>query len=201
MLQAESTTLTELSGEAPPAAWAERKRRHWPVRDLIVIGIFAAVVKISSLIIALVGGGMNPLTLIVKNAVFTSLLVVLLHKVPRLGTLTLFVGVSAVVSLLLLGSGAILLPMSLVAALFAEMVITLFGGYRRTVGILVGVAVYDLASKGASLGISWLVMREQPELLITISTMVAIGYLGALAGLYSGHLFVKELRHAGIVHQ
>ena len=165
------------------------------------MGIFAAVVKIASLAIALVGGGMNPLTLLIKNAVFTSLLIVLLHKVPRLGTLTLFIGVSALVSLLLMGSGAVLLPVSLVAALLSEGVILLAGGYRRTVGIILGVAVYDLASKGLSLGLSWLIMREQPALLVTISTMVSIGYLGALMGLGSGHRFVKELRHAGIVHQ
>jgi energy-coupling factor transport system substrate-specific component len=29
--------------------------------------------------------------------------------------------------------------------------------------------------------------------------MVAIGYLGAVAGLFTGLRFVKELRHAGIV--
>ncbi len=183
------------------ASLPKRKSRHWPVRELIVIGIFAAVVKVASLVIALIGGGMNPLTLLAKNAVFTSLLVVLLHKVPRLGTLTLFIGVSAIVSLLLMGSGAILLPVSLVAALLSELVILLAGGYRRTIGIMMGVAVYDLSSKGLSLGLSWLVMREQSALLITISIMVAIGYIGALIGLGSGHLFVKELRHAGIVHQ
>ncbi len=178
-----------------------KRKPHWPVRDLIVIGIFAAVVKIASLGIALIGGGMNPLTLLAKNAVFTSLLVVLLHKVPRFGTLTLFIGVSAIVSLLLMGNAAILLPVSLASALLSELIIMIAGGYSRTTGILLGVAVYDLASKGISLGLSWLIMREQPALLLTISAMVGFGYLGALAGLGSGHLFVKELRHAGIVRQ
>lgn len=171
------------------------------MRELIIIGVFAAIVKIASLAIALVGGGMNPLTLLIKNAVFTSLLVVLLHKVPRFGTLTLFIGVSAIISLLLMGSGAILLPVSLVAALFSELAIQAVGGYRRSVGIILGVAIFDLMSKGASIGLSWLIMRENPGLMIAISTMVAIGYIGALAGLGGGHLFVKELRHAGIVHQ
>lgn len=194
-----SNRSRERGGSLRPAQKA--KRFHWPVRDLIVIGIFAAVVKIASLAIALVGGGMNPLTMLIKNAVFTSLMVVLLHKVPRPGTMVLFIGVSAMVSLLLLGSGAILLPVSLVAALLSEAVIALAGGYRRTTGILLGVAVFDFASKGATLGLSWLIMREQPGLLITISIVVAIGYVGALMGLGGGTLFVKELRHAGIVHQ
>ena len=51
---------------------------YWNVRELVVIGIFAAVIKVSSILVALVGGGMNPLTLIMKNLLFTTLLVVLL---------------------------------------------------------------------------------------------------------------------------
>ncbi|MGE4292633.1 MAG: MptD family putative ECF transporter S component [Desulfovibrio sp.] len=177
------------------------RRRYWQVHDLIVIGIFAAVIKIASLAVALMGGGMNPLTLLLKNAVFTSLLVVLLHKVPRFGTLTLFIAVSAVVSLLLMGSGAILLPASLLAGLASEAVILLVGGYGRTLPILLGVAVFDLTSKGMALGMSWLTMREQPALLVTVSIMVVMGYVGALMGLGGGVYFVKELRHAGIVRQ
>ena len=196
-----STDNPSWSPSGAPGPAPERKRRHWQVHDLIVIGIFAAVIKISSLSVALVGGGMNPLTLLAKNAIFTSLLVVLLHKVPRFGTLTLFIGVSAIISLLLMGSGAILLPASLAAGLLSEAAIVLAGGYRRSLGIFVGVALYDLTSKGLSLGLSWLTMREQPGLLITISIMVAMGYVGALMGLGGGHLFVKELRHAGIVRQ
>ena len=44
----------------------------------MVLGVFAASIKVTSLIIALAGGGMNPVSLILKNLVFTTLLVVLL---------------------------------------------------------------------------------------------------------------------------
>lgn len=33
------------------------------MRELVLIGVFAAVTKVSSILVALVGGGMNPLPL------------------------------------------------------------------------------------------------------------------------------------------
>jgi energy-coupling factor transport system substrate-specific component len=189
------------TGQDQVLAGRGARRPYWSVRDLVVIGIFAAVVKVSSMAVALAGGGMNPLTLLAKNAVFTTLLVVLLYKIRRFGTLTLFVGVSAVVSLLLMGSGVTLLPAMLVAAALCEGVILLAGGYGRGAALVLGVALFDLLSKGLSLGLSWLMMREQPALLATITLMVSIGYVGALMGLFGGLAFVKELRHAGIVRR
>ena len=62
---------------------------RWTAQELVVLGVFAAAAKISSLLIALAGGGMNPVMLILKNLVFTTLLVVLLTKVPKSGTLLL----------------------------------------------------------------------------------------------------------------
>ena len=59
------------------------KKRYWQVRELIVIGIFAALIKVSTLLIAIAGGSMNPVTLVLKNIVATSLLVVLLYKVRK----------------------------------------------------------------------------------------------------------------------
>ncbi|MEF2146366.1 MAG: MptD family putative ECF transporter S component [Desulfovibrionaceae bacterium] len=175
--------------------------KNWPVRDLIMIGIFAAIIKISSLVVAFAGGGMNPLTLLLKNAIHTTLLVVLLYKVRRFGTLTLFVCVSAVVGLLLMGGGITLLPAMIVAGLLAEAFIVLFGGYANTFALLFGVALFDLLTKSLSLGMSWLMMREQPALLVTVSLMVTVGYVGSLMGLGGGVMFVKELRHAGIVRR
>lgn len=176
------------------------KRRHWPARDLITIGIFATVVKISTLAVTLIFGNMTPLTLLVKNVLFTSLLVALLHKVPRFGTLTLFIGVSTIASLLLMGNGAVLLPASLVAGLLCELIILAFGGYRRATSILLGVAVYALASKGLSLGFSWLTMRGQTDLSANACIIMSLGCVGTMIGLGCGHLLVKELRHAGIIH-
>lgn len=178
-----------------------KTKQHWLVGELILMGIFAAVVKISSLFIAFAGGGMNPLTLMLKNAVYTILLVVLLHKVRKFGALTLFTAVSALVSLLLMGSGIALLPAMLAACLLAEGVIMLTGGYGNLFSLLLGVGMYDLLSKAMALGMSWVMMREQPQLIITAAVMIAIGWIGSLLGLGGGVMFVKELRHAGIIHE
>ena len=89
----------------------------------------------------------------------------------------------------------------LLAGLAAEGLIVLLGGYSRGWTVLAGVACYDLLFKACSLGISWIFVREQPELLWISAVFVAIGYLGALLGLPAGSRFVKELRHAGIVHE
>lgn len=187
---------------AAPAAGARRGlASRWQVSELITIGIFAAVIKVSSLAIALAGGGMNPVTLVLKNAVFTALLIVLLHKVRVFGTLTLFTLISAVVSLLLMGAGLTLLPAMLLAGLASETLVKVLGGYGRTAALMLGVAMFDLLSKALALGFSWLMMREQPALMLTSTVMVTVGYVGSLLGLWGGVAFVKELRHAGIVRK
>ena len=60
------------------------KTAYWKSQELVMIGVFAAAIKLSSLLIALAGGGMNPVTLILKNLVFTTLLIVLLACLWRL---------------------------------------------------------------------------------------------------------------------
>jgi energy-coupling factor transport system substrate-specific component len=175
-------------------------RHYWEVRDLAVIGIFSALVKTASVTVALAGGGMNPITLILKNLVFTTLLIVALFKVRKFGALLLFTVVNTIFGALLMGGELALLPPMLLAGLVAEGVIVATGGYAKPLALMLGVAVYDLAYKGGALGLSWLFMREQPQLMWLITIMVIIGYTGALAGLVVGARFVKELRHAGIVH-
>ncbi len=172
----------------------------WQVGDLVVVGVFTALIKASTMIVTFAGGGMNPLALLLKNCLFTTLLIVLLYKVSKFGVILLFTLVSAIVSLLLMGSGITLMPAILLAGLVAEGLVFLCGGYTKPLALLLGVAVYDLLSKGFALGLSWLVMREQPELLLTVSFMIAIGYVGSLVGLGGGMAFVRELRHAGIIH-
>lgn len=179
----------------------EIPRHYWQVRELVTIGVFAALIKVSSLLVALVGGGMNPLTLVLKNLIFTTLLVVLLFKVRKQGTLLLFNVVSILMSMLLMGGGFFLLPAMILAGLMAEGVILLFGGYGRGWAVLAGVACYDLLFKVSSLGISWIFVREQPELLLMSAIFVLMGYGGAILGLPVGWRFVRELRHAGIVHE
>lgn len=178
-----------------------RPRHYWQVRELVTIGVFAALIKATSILLALVGGGMNPLTLVLKNLVFTTLLVVLLFKVRKTGTLLLFSAVSILISMLLMGGAFLLLPAMLVAGLAAEGILLLLGGYRRGWTILVAVACYDLLFKLSSLGVSWFFIREQPALLWMSVIFVLIGYSGAILGLPLGSRFVKELRHAGIVHE
>lgn len=171
----------------------------WQVRDLVILGVFAAAAKLSTLLVALVGGGMNPVTLLAKNCIFTVLMLVLLCKVRRPGTLTLFVCVNMLISLLLLGGAVSLLVPMLVAAVFAECMVFVCGGVHKTWPLFVGVGLYDLLSKVLSLGMSWFFMRENAAMMYVAVPMVALGYLGSIAGLFCGGQAVKELRHAGFI--
>lgn len=172
---------------------------YWSAQELVVLGVFSAAAKLSTLLVALVGGGMNPVSLLAKNLIFTTLLVVMLYKVRKPGTLTLFVLVNMLISMLLLGGSVTLLPAMLLAAGFAEAVVACSGGMGKPWSPVLGVAVYDLTSKVFSLGVSWLFMRENPALLYVIVPIVIIGYAGSFCGLFSGVRAVRELRHAGIV--
>ncbi|MDR3043829.1 MAG: MptD family putative ECF transporter S component [Desulfovibrio sp.] len=192
---------SELSPSVRSGALRRAGARYWAVRELVTVGVFAALTKVSSLLVALVGGGMNPLTLMLKNLVFTVLALVLLFKLRKPGTLLLFTLVNVLVSMLLMGGGFFLLPSMLVAGLAAEGIILLLGGYRNELALVAGIACYDILFKAGSFGVSWLFVREQPELLWFTGVVVAIGYLGALAGLPVGLRFLRELRHAGIVHE
>ena len=173
--------------------------RHWSTQELVTIGVFAAVIKASTLLVAYLGGGMNPITLMAKNCIYTMLMIVLLHKVPRVGTLTLAAFVTAFVSLLFMGQGVLHTPGVLLASLFAELLVVVLGGYKKTTSIVIGVLVLEILSKIISLGISWLMMREQPGMLITVSLFITIGVIGTFVGLGLGVKFTKELRHAGII--
>ena len=180
---------------------SELVHRYWSAHELVVIGVFAAAAKVSTLLVALAGGGMNPVSLLLKNLIYTTLLVVMLYRVRKAGTLLLFSLVSMLVSALLLGASITLLPAILLGALMAEAFVALGGGYGRPWGPVLAVGVYDIVSRVSSLGISWLFMRENPSLLMAAVPVVILGYLGAAAGLVTGYNAVKELRHAGIVRQ
>ena len=174
---------------------------RWSARELVVIGVFAAASKVATLLVALAGGGMNPISLAGKNLIFTTLLVVMLCKVRRPGTLFLFTVISIIVSMLLLGASVTLLPAMFLAALTAE--VAMWPG-RSSPGVgnaVLGAAVFDIVSKVLSLGVSWLFMRENPAMMAMAAPFVVIGYLGSVGGLFSGVRAVRELRHAGIIHQ
>lgn len=172
---------------------------RWSAKDLVVIGIFAAAAKISTVLIAMVGGGMNPVSLLLKNMVFTTLLVVMLFKVKQSGTLTLFVIVSTLVNFLLLGGNITLIVPMLFAALLSELLMASVRKAGLPGSVYWGVGCFDLICKFGSLGISYLMMRESPALMAVVIPIVIIGYVGSLIGLWTSYRSTKELRHAGII--
>ena len=180
-------------------SWLRRFGDRWGARDLVVIGVFAATAKLSTVLIAMVGGGMNPVNLLLKNVVFTTLLVIMLYKVRQPGTLSLFVIVSALVNFLLLGGNVTLIPPMLAAALVSEAVMKFVKSLGWKGAVFWGVGCFDFLSKGLSLAVSYLMMRESPALMAVVLPIVLIGYAGSLIGLYTGYRSMKELRHAGIV--
>ena len=180
-------------------SWLRRFGDRWGARDLVVIGVFAATAKLSTVLIAMVGGGMNPVSLLLKNVVLTTLLVIMLYKVRQPGTLSLFVIVSALVNFLLLGGNVTLIPPMLAAALVSEAVMKFVKSLGWKGAVFWGVGCFDFLSKGLSLAVSYLMMRESPALMTVVLPIVLIGYAGSLIGLYTGYRSMKELRHAGIV--
>lgn len=176
---------------------------YWDTESLVVVGLFTALSKVVSLMIALLGGGMNPLTLFLKNGVATALLVVLVARVGKFGVLALYVLVGQVVSFLIAGGAmSMLLPGFLIAALLSDGLVSLCGGYRRIGAVLAGVALYDLLGRAISMGYSLLHARENMAMVAVAGVFIAIGYLGCVfIGLPCGAKFVKELRHAGIIRE
>ena len=172
---------------------------RWQTDELILVGTFAALIKIVSLIVSLLGGGMNPITMILKNVLCTSMLVVLFHKVPRTGVLTLYVIQQAIIMMVLMGRGMTIVPGYILAAVLADAVGFLVGGYKNTLSILLGIAFYDFASRVIAMGLAWFFMRENPALYYVALVVVTLGYTGCLIGLFTGVKFVKEFRHAGII--
>lgn len=192
--------MTEMTLERKEGrSWLRRFGDRWGARDLVVIGVFAATAKLSTVLIAMVGGGMNPVSLLLKNVVFTTLLVIMLYKVRQPGTLSPFVIVSALVNFLLLGGNVTLIPPMLVAALVSEAVMKFVKSLGWKGAVFWGVGCFDFLSKGLSLAVSYLMMRESPALMAVVLPIVLIGYAGSLIGLYTGYRSMKELRHAGIV--
>ena len=192
--------MTEMTLERKESSsWLRRFGDRWGARDLVVFGVFAATAKLSTVLIAMVGGGMNPVSLLLKNVVFTTLLVIMLYKVRQPGTLSLFVIVSALVNFLLLGGNVTLIPPMLAAALVSEAVMKFVKSLGWKGAVFWGVGCFDFLSKGLSLAVSYLMMRESPALMAVVLPIVLIGYAGSLIGLYTGYRSMKELRHAGIV--
>ncbi len=174
-------------------------KHHWSIQELVTIGVFAAAAKVITMVVALAGGGMNPVTLLIKNLIFTTFFIVMLYKVRKSGTIMLFTFVSLIVSLLLMGAEASTSLGMFMASFIGEFFIFLFGGMKNKYAPIIGVAAFDLSYRVLSMFIAYMVMRETPEIVYAVMPIIAIGYLGAVIGLYTGIKAVKELRYAGIV--
>lgn len=186
----------------PPTA-ETLKRFYWTTEHLVLVGIFSALIRLSSLAVGLIGGGPNPISLFIRNGLTTALLVVLVCRVRKFGVLCLYCFVNIVISFFMSGSILIFLaPANLIAAIASDLVIAAAGGYKNTLSVLAGVALYDFLSRGVALGFSFLVMRENVQMIAAGAFMIVLGYLGCLfVGLPAGYKFVKELRHAGLIRE
>jgi energy-coupling factor transport system substrate-specific component len=168
--------------------------------ELVTIGLFAAGAKASSLFLALVGGGMNPLTMILKSAVYSALLVVLLNKVPKTGTLTLANLVGALLAFFFLGQAMLTIPAMIIGTLSAEFLTRALGGLEKRPGLVIfTVGLSELFIRIINLGISYLQVREQPQLLFMVAMVILFSYAGILLGLFGGYRMTKELRRAGLI--
>lgn len=174
---------------------------YWENIDLITVGTFAALIRVSTYLISICGGGMNPLAFILKNIIATSLMVVLCHKVTRFGVLTLYSTVTYLFSMIISGSVMLSIPVILVCALLADALIY-FGGRKKRLGaVLFAVIFYEVGTKLFGLVYSFLFVREDIRLLIMPAVVVSIGLIGSFIGLFSGAKLLKELRHAGIIRK
>lgn len=184
-------------------AGTSAKKIYWTTEHLVLVGIFSALIRISGLAVSLVGGGPNPISLFIRNGLTTALLVVLVCRVRKFGVLCLYCFVNIVISFFMSGSVMVFLaPANLAAAILSDWIISAAGGYKNTLSVLVGVAMYDLFSRVISLGLGLLFLRENMQLFAAGAVMVALGYGGSvLVGLPAGYKFVKELRRAGLIRE
>lgn len=177
------------------------KKPYWEPGELIVIGTFAGLIKISVLMIALSGGGMNPVTLVLKNVVATSLLMILVVKVNKFGVLTLYALISCLVSLILMGGKPVTIVGVMVAGILCDLCMGLAKNRKSLWVLIPGIGLFDLLSRIVSFGYMYFIYQEQIKMFIMGTIIVSLGYLGCLIGLGTGVVFVKELRHAGIIRE
>ncbi len=177
------------------------KKQYWETRELVIIGSFAALIKIISFLVSITGGGMNPVALVAKNIVATSLLIILISSVRKFGVLTLYVGIAGIITMLTMGRGLMLLPGLLLAGIISELIIKATGGYKSPAAVIMGVFLFDILYRVIALSLSFAFSRENPQLMIMATVIVIIGYLGCLIGLGVGSRFSKELKHAGIIRE
>ncbi|MDR1657177.1 MAG: MptD family putative ECF transporter S component [Deltaproteobacteria bacterium] len=175
-------------------------RGFFKTHELVTIGLFAAGSRAATLTLALLGGGMNPLTMIIRSAVHSALLLVLLAKVPKTGVMTMAALVGGLLAFFLMGQGMVTLPAVVIATILVELLVKALGGLerRRSLGLL-AVILSELFTRIFNVGFSYLAFREQPAMVIMVVVISAFSYLGILLGLIGGVKMVRELRHAGLI--
>ena len=178
-----------------------RKKKYWQNSDLIAIGTFAALDRSVGTLIVVLGGGMNLLAFIAKNMISTALLLILCYKVRKFGVITLYITTTFAVYFIVYGQPPVYGFSMLPLCLLADCMIYFFGGYKSSLGLLCGVAFYDLAVRVNSILWKIIVTREDVSLMGVGLIITAVSYLGCLIGLPLGLKLLKELRHAGIVRQ
>ncbi|PID27893.1 MAG: hypothetical protein CR982_04915 [Candidatus Cloacimonadota bacterium] len=175
------------------------RKDYWESWELISIGIFAALVKILTFLISITGGGMNPISLMLKNGVGTTLLIILMLKVQKFGVFTIYVLINTVLAIIMSGGGAMMSPVGLIATgIITDYIL----GNREKTGrarAVLGILFFETFSRVVSLVIGYISIRETPQFFYMGVAVVSLGYLGCLGGVFAGFRFSKELKVAGII--
>ncbi|MDR2460451.1 MAG: hypothetical protein LBE38_06690 [Deltaproteobacteria bacterium] len=171
----------------------------WSTRDLAVIGVLAALSRALGLITVFALGGMNPLSLSLRAMIITVLFIVLRIKVRVFGTLVLATAIGSLTSFFIMARGITSLPLVLLCALIAEIIIV-YIGQNKVWAIIIVTSLLGVLEKAVSLLFMYLSMREAPAMMWPIVFLTAISSIGDLIALFIAPRFVKELRHAGFIN-
>ncbi|MDR1296976.1 MAG: MptD family putative ECF transporter S component [Deltaproteobacteria bacterium] len=175
------------------------KNDAWDVKDLVVIGLMAALARALALMSVFALGGMNPVSLTVRSLIITVLYIVLRHKVRRFGVLVLTVLIGSLTSFFIMAQGIVTLPILLLGALLAEVLIVKVGR-ESSPAIILGVALMSLVERGAALLMVSLYFRENMNMIWPAVIMSVPGVVGMVIGCCLAPGFVKELRHASFIN-
>ncbi len=142
---------------------------------------------------------MNPISLMLKNGVGTTLLIILMLKVQKFGVFTIYVLINTVLAIIMSGGGAMMSPVGLIATgIITDYIL----GNREKTGrarAVLGILFFETFSRVVSLVIGYISIRETPQFFYMGVAVVSLGYLGCLGGVFAGFRFSKELKVAGII--
>lgn len=173
------------------------------VSDYISIGVMGALAKSGATLIALVGGGMNPLTMILSNLFHMVILSALLVKIKKPFTLTLSYLTGIFISAFVMGKGITLIPLILLTSLIVEIIIYVFSlGYKKVFPLILGIFLGEASLKGINLLYIYWQWRESPmvkEIVGGNSIFVGIALIGSFLGIFASYKFIKELRRASLI--